>query len=292
MSVERNSDDGADRLVGKLSEIIGQRVETDKLVLPCLPAAGRHCTRLLRDGELAAPKLVDAVARDPILAAQVLRLANASGAPVVSIEQAVARLEAARLKGPLAEMAARQTSESQSRAIADAARAIWRHSLAVALLARDLAALAQTTSGDEAYTAGLLHDVGELVLAGMLLEAERHLSHTRGLGWIRPAQWTSAVKQRHRAIGQLIADKWGLPPAAQRCARDVLEYEAGDRTAAVNFVIFANALAKRLGLYHGSFDADDAAALEVIGRSMLGLQEGVVNALAAGIGDRVDALLV
>ena len=291
MSVERDTGDGADRLIGKLTEIVERRLEADKLIVPCWPSAAANLTRLVRDAEATPQKAVEAIGRDPLVAAQVLRLAASTGPPVTSIEEAVTRLELSRLKQPLGEMAARQMSESQSSGITEASRAVWRHAIGTALLARDLAALAQSPAGDEAYTAGLVHDIGEPVIAAMLLEAERQLARGRSVGWIGAAQWTAAVKRAHRDIGQKLAERWALPASARRLSRDCAEYEAADRSSPLNFVIFANAIAKRVGLYHGPFDADDAAALEVIGRSLLGLQEGVVNALCGGILERVDALL-
>ena len=52
---------------------------------------------------------------------------------------------------------------------------------------------------------------------------------------------------------------------------------------------FANALAKREGIYVGHVDIADSDALVMIGRSLLGLSEEVVARLSANIKDRVKA---
>jgi hypothetical protein len=44
-------------------------------------------------------------------------------------------------------------------------------------------------------------------------------------------------------------------------------------------------------LYSGHFDAEEVGALELIGRSMLGLQDDVVARLVAGLAERVRGSL-
>jgi hypothetical protein len=53
--------------------------------------------------------------------------------------------------------------------------------------------------------------------------------------------------------------------------QDNLDYDNGDRTSLVNAVCFANALAKKSGVYVGPFDADDVDAIVMIGRSLIGV---------------------
>lgn len=52
-------------------------------------------------------------------------------------------------------------------------------------------------------------------------------------------------------------------------------------------VRFANALAKREGYTTGPVDASDIDALIMIGRSMIGADDAVIDRLAAGLAERV-----
>jgi hypothetical protein len=124
------------------------------------------------------------------------------------------------------------------------------------------------------------------VVATLLAEAEKTLGKK---GWLTPEQWSAVIDTCHRPLGIALAEKWNLDPEVVAAVRDCQEYDAGDRQCASNVVRFANALVKVHGLAAGAFDADDAGALVMIGRSMLGLDEEVVKRLAQGLKERVDS---
>jgi putative nucleotidyltransferase with HDIG domain len=89
----------------------------------------------------------------------------------------------------------------------------WRHSVAVALIAESIARHYQRYGAideQEAYSAGLLHDIGKLVLAvykgPRLLQAyERSTKETIPFFKTEEAEWS------HPAIGTLLAAPWNFP---------------------------------------------------------------------------------
>ena len=83
----------------------------------------------------------------------------------------------------------------------------------------------------------------------------------------------------------------GLPESVSAAIADCAEYNGTDRLSVPNCVRFANALTKREGLYLGKFDASDMDALVMIGRSLLGIDDSVLNLLSSGLADRVRMLL-
>jgi putative nucleotidyltransferase with HDIG domain len=209
------------------------------------------------------------------------------GSSCKGIDQAVGRLGAQKLKTLVIEFASRQLFESPDRAIHDAAKRVWSHSLAVAILARDVAGLIGMSDTDTCYLAGLLHDVGKPVIAAMLLEAER-CNGRGGPAWLTAELWTRTVEVAHRKVGVTLATKWGLPDEVTAGIRDCSDYDASNRASAANVVRFANALAKREGFATGTIDAADVDALIMVGLSMLSAEESVINRLVANLRDRCD----
>jgi putative nucleotidyltransferase with HDIG domain len=235
------------------------------------------------------------IERDSVLAARVLRAANSvqhgGMERAKSLPQALTRLGVDRLRQALMEVSAHRLFESRDVRIADATRGLWEHSLAVAMLSRDVAALCGVNETEAAYLAGLLHDIGKPVVAWVLLEAEKSVIGTRTNVWIEPDVWIEVINRTHRPVGVMLAQKWGLPDTVSAAIADCAEYNGADRLSVANCVRFANALAKREGIYVGKVDQADADALVMIGRSLLGIDDNILTRLSAGLGERVKTLM-
>jgi len=280
--------DQASKLTTELERIVLARVEANRLVVPAMPVIATRCLAILRDPDYAIKKLVTQLESDPVLVAIVLRGANAAanGAAVKHLDQAVSRLGAQKMKALVMEYSAHELFQSADKRIAEANRKIWEHSIAVALLSRDLAAFAGNIEGDVCYLGGLLHDVGKPVLASMMLEAERKLGMGRS-GWIDSNSWVSAVGSAHRRVGVALATTWNLPAEVTAAIRDCSDYDANDRGSAANVVRLANAIAKREGYATGPVDIDEVEAMVVVGRPKLSIDEDVIAGLGAGVTSRL-----
>jgi len=138
-----------------------------KAKLPPLPGSVLQISGLLQDYNVSQRKIADAIGYDPMLASRVLRLANS---PIYPFQQSVTSLSTAVnalgnraiydmvLMGIVADSFGREIRNSVI------GRDIWLHSLAVALGARELCALLEMRGTEEAFSCGLLHDIGSLLL--------------------------------------------------------------------------------------------------------------------------------
>ncbi len=95
------------------------------------------------------------------------------------------------------------------------------------------------------------------------------------------------IASAHRKVGIAIARKWDLPETVAKCVQSCDDYDAANRMSAVNAVRFANALAKREGIYLGDVDGADNDALIMIGCSLLGLDTSVIDRLVKDLHARV-----
>jgi putative nucleotidyltransferase with HDIG domain len=227
-----------------------------------------------------------------VLALLVIRAANsasnARAGTTQALDQAVIRIGARPLRTLITEYAVNEIFESSNRQIKDANRRVWEHSLVVALLARDIAALVGNVEPDTCYLAGLLHDIGKPVLAAMILEVDRKLGRSTP-GWIDATGWTQIIERSHRKVGVAVAVEWKLPESISSAIRDCSDYDGSDRTSVGNVVRLANALAKREGYTTGPIDADDVEAMIMVGMSMLGGDTSVVERLVNNVRSRLPA---
>ena len=285
----------ADRLSQEAQNILEKRIAENQLNLPPPPNVATKTMSVLRDPSFSPKDASSLIERDSVIAARVVRAANAlqngSNDRARSLPQALNRLGTDRLRSVLTEASANRLFESRDQRIVDATKGLWEHAVGVAMLSRDVAALCGVAETEAAYLAGLLHDIGKPVVAWLLLEAEKSVVGTRTNVWIDPEVWIEVINRVHRPVGVALAAKWGLPETVSAAITDVAEFDAADRLSVPNCVRFANALCKKEGLYVGKFEAGDAEAMIMIGRSLLGIDDSVLARLSGGLHERVRLLM-
>ena len=280
------------KLGSELERIVLERIANNRLILPAMPAVPQRCLEILREPDFNVRKLVKQLEAEPMLSLLVVRAANAAtfgrGAAMQALDQAVMRIGARALKTLITEYAVNELFDSSNRQLKEANRKVWEHSIVVALLARDIAALVGNIEPDTCYLAGLLHDIGKPVLSAMILEIDRKLGRATP-GWIDLAGWTQIIETSHRKVGVAVATEWRLPDAITAAIRDCSDYDGADRASVGNVVRLANALAKREGYTTGPTDAADIEAMIMVGMSMLGGDTSVVDRLVNNIGSRLPS---
>jgi putative nucleotidyltransferase with HDIG domain len=274
----------------QLEQIVKTRIENDSLTLPSLPAVAFKALELTRAPEFNMNDVASLIEKDPVLAAQMLRLCNsaamATREPCKSISQAVSRLGTKNIRSVLVEISALRIFESRDQKVGATVKALWEHSRAVAQLAQRVAVVAGAADPDTAYLAGLLHDVGKPVVATMLLEAENQIAQRNPKLWIDFPTWLDVVQRCHRPIGLDLARKWQLPEEIQKAIEECADYDPANRLSTGNAVRFANAVAKQQGIYAGNVSADDNDALVMVGRSLLGIDDETLTRLSADLKEK------
>ena len=103
--------------------------------------------------------------------------------------------------------------------------------------------------------------------------------------------WLKVVDNAHRDVGAALASQWNLPAAVTKAIAGCDTYDEGaSRGSCGNLVRYANALTKRQGLYVGTIDADEVAAIIAEGRRILAIDETTEAGLVAGLGERVESM--
>ena len=185
--------------------------------LPSLPAVVLDLLASLdNDADLDVPALARLIEKDQSLSARTLRIANSSfyGMPrqVRNVEDAIAMLglQTIRSIALSASMIGRFPVRSGFGAFDFVA--FWRHCIETALAARALAALSGRSTA-LAYTGGLLHDVGRLVLAYQFPATHAAVlehSGTHSCSLLQAER--ELLRFDHCTIGQALAQHWKLPP--------------------------------------------------------------------------------
>lgn len=138
--------------------------------LPTLPEIIARLDAVLADVRAGAPEMAQVIETDPVLTVRILRVANSAyyaprdGRVIGTVGEAITRIGPVQTRNLCLAVVTMGLFFRRSDYV-DAAN-FWQHSLAVARLARDLAAKARRIRADkdEVFVCGLLHELGTLVL--------------------------------------------------------------------------------------------------------------------------------
>ena len=201
-------------------------------------------------------ELIHEVEADPVLATCVLRVANTgySDSPTLNLKVASARLGEAELRALIAQNTAHDEGNHRY-------EQLWEHSLHCAAASRLLAEHTKITDADDAYTLGLIHDIGEVLLMslfpGEMAEMQDLAEDAR-----RDAE-IAAFGVDHAQVGEWVLEACGVPrtlTAAVQAHHDVLRVNA----PAALLLHVANAIAQ-------ANDPHKVAMLDALGTDRLGM---------------------
>lgn len=198
----------------RLEELISSTV-----TIPTIPSALAEIQRIVSDPDGSAAEAATAISKDPAIASKVLRLANSSiyalRVPVSDIQHAVCILGLKILKNLVVHATVLDSFQGRG---GEALSAPWLfdHSLKAARAARRLCGLIDCDPSlevEEAYTAGLLHDIGKI----LLMEAESN-KYVRAVTLSRLKQIPlhesefSIFGFTHADVGSMLAARWNMSP--------------------------------------------------------------------------------
>ncbi|WP_435103900.1 HDOD domain-containing protein [Arhodomonas sp. AD133] len=223
--------------------------------LVSLPRAWHRISEMLDDDRYGAADMASVVAADPGLTARLLRLVNSPfyGLPrrVDTVSLAVSILGARALHNVVLTTSVASAFDRIDTRLVDVAD-FWHHSVYCGLMARLLSQRLQRGDAEQAFTGGLLHDIGKLAIYQIRPEAAseilRRLADNEAE---QPLTFRDLELEilgfDHATVGAALLRQWHLPTVY----RDIVGYhhtpgEAPASDDEVCLVHAANALSKKV----------------------------------------------
>src|SRR5271157_288522 len=201
----------------------------------CLPVLSPIALRLreLASSETSSvDDLASLIAKDPSLAARLLRLANSAffgiAGQITTIESAVMRMGFMRLRDMALSISLRDTFPMGKVGPMDY-EAFWRSSLYRAIIARSLARTTKTCNPDEAFVAGLTLEIGLLIFFDLFIKGKMD-----SMPGTYPFETLLAWEQKHfgvthREIGHQALRYWNFPEVILECQESCLNEKRQNR---------------------------------------------------------------
>jgi HD-like signal output (HDOD) protein/signal transduction histidine kinase len=143
----------------------------NRLLVARLPAMPQILLKLIEQcqtDEVGMAALAELIAKDPGMTGKILGVANSSAyhrnGRKVGLEQSLMTLGIDMIKTLVISESVFQVFNNFSHSSSTDLRCFWQHSLSAAVMAREIAEKMRYPHSEEAYLAGLLHDVGRLAL--------------------------------------------------------------------------------------------------------------------------------
>ncbi|WP_418790128.1 HDOD domain-containing protein [Phosphitispora sp. TUW77] len=186
--------------------------------LPSLPQVTHELVRLTEDPRANSADVSRIICQDQVLASKVLKLVNSAyyglHRRVATVSEAVTLLGMKTLRTLVLGASVHKTLSTLKGKRAVNPEKIWRHSYACAVSSKLLAHKMGVVETEQAFIAGLLHDIGKIVFNFFLPDEYAKAFKFASMKQCSLYQAEKEVLNlTHTEIGKLVAEKWNLPPS-------------------------------------------------------------------------------
>lgn len=242
--------------------------------LPSLPAVVLELLTSLGQDDVNTEALAQKIAQDQALTAKTLRLANSSfygmENQVTTMQEAIAILGFRTVRSLVTTAALIGTFANDGHTRVNLTP-FWRHAIAVAVCARELAS-GLKLNAEYAYIAGLLHDIGRLVLVTQFpSDYAAAMAYRKTHDCLVLQAEKAVLGVDHARVGYVLVQRWKFPQAMQDVVADHHASPAAQAQPLSLVIRAADAIAHALDL-----SQDEDAAVPPIPMSLweqLGLSD-------------------
>jgi len=226
--------------------------------LPPMPAVAAKLLDVLGSPDVDLSELSGLIERDPAMTANMLRICNSSyyglRTKVSSMRQAAGLLGLKKIvQIAMSIFASKYLSPEQSGYSLESGE-LWKNSVSSAIAAELVAEEVGYSNSGAAYTAGLLQDIGKIILADYVdnafVEIEK-LVKNENIAWEDAERRVVGIP--HPEVGAMLLERWGFPAAlidSVRSHHNPMEAEIDKPLAYISH--FSDALVLTVGIGLGA----------------------------------------
>ena len=272
-----------------------KRIMQEVEAFPGMPARAAKLLPLLDNPDSTPSEVENIVKYDPGLTANILKLTNSAyfGIPtkVSSIKQAVILLGWKRLMQVVTTICMSPLMKKAVPGYDLRSGELWRHSIAVSVAAELLVKALKIPDADEVFTAGLLHDVGKLILGNFVKKdlSQIQAMVTKGISF--DVAESMVLGTNHAEVGGQILHKWSFPAELVNAVQWHHDPESCENTCILSDIVH---VANTVGLMTDFGKAEEGIDIEPFGPVVerLGLKANHLEAIAQQTSEEIKKLSV
>lgn len=220
--------------------------------LPALPQVFLELQQAINATNTSADDLAEIISQDPSLTAFLLRMVNSAfyslPMQIDTISRAVTVVGVNQLSTLAVGTSVMSLFKDVPAEVLDMEQ-FWKHSVTCGLIARRLCRVTGKGDPERAFVAGLLHDIGQLIL--LQAEPERAaavLTHARGKDVLLWAEEKALLGFDHATLGGMLLRKWNFPFILVSAVLEHHQPKAKQKEAEPALVHCAETIATGLGI--------------------------------------------
>jgi len=278
------------------AQISPQQMVAKVSKLASFPKVALRVDEMMADHASEAKDIGAVIELDPALSAAILRVANSASynisGSVDSVARAVALVGQVEIRNLTFAICATKTFKDVPNDLISM-EDFWKHGLYCAAVAKTLGEQVKLPDADVLFTAGLLHDIGQLVMFNQCPDASRltlQQSLDENDGLMPHLCEREIFGYDHTQVGAELAAQWNFPSKLQKCIRQ--HHMLCDETLTLDtsvVVNVANSLAVLAEL--NSNDLDEAPPIDERAFKLLGLSEDDIPELIDAARASVEPLI-
>jgi putative nucleotidyltransferase with HDIG domain len=216
--------------------------------LPTLPSVAQRVNTMLQDINTPAKELAQVIEKDQAIVPKLLKLVNSAfygfNKKITSISHAVMLIGYNTVRNAIISVAVIDSLKLKDKFNGFDITQFWEHAIAVGTVSRYLDEQTGNRHKENSFTAGLIHDVGKILMANCY---PGRFADTLKAQQVQKISMLAAERQyfplQHDAIGAYLALKWNLPDVF----RNTIAYhhhpdKVSDNSALIYIVYVADAL--------------------------------------------------
>ncbi len=233
-----------------LLDLLHEKMASDRVRLPIFHHVAWRLQDLLADDDFDIRQVAALITEEQTLASQTLRMANsaffAGLTKVTTIRQAIVRLGAKQVANLVMVITHKHTYRSSDKTLATYMHRLWKHALGCAMGTKWLAEKTGCRHLEqEAMLAGLLHDIGELLILKVLEDI--HASYPEAFH-LSDDVILEVLDLLHTTQGARLLKQWNIPDIYCHIARDHHRADIDVDNTLLVMVRLVDLACKRLGI--------------------------------------------
>ncbi len=226
--------------------------------IPSLPEVVNRIVEVMAKPNTPASEIARLISYDPGLTSKVLRMVNSAAygfqRQISSVQHGIMILGFNQVRGLVLSASIFKLFEGKDIVQGLDHKEFWQHSMATAIVARTVANRLRLRDVDDAFSAGMLHDIGKMVLDVYFKENYREVLEAaylnrrpyHGRGFL--AVERHVLDSDHTEIGAFLANKWKLPVTITEVIR--FHHNPAEADESCRTLVYLVALANELAFVH------------------------------------------